>query len=94
MKIKDIILKSLKGFGWIKFLFDSKNVFLSLMIHLVIMFFTMLIIFSQLGLFACLGGFMLVYLGGAFVLMIQNLSKSNLEREKEESIIEEIISKD
>lgn len=92
MKIKNLLTQSLKTFNWLSFFFNTKNVFLSLMIHLAIMFFIMLLIFSQLGFLACIGGFFLIYLGGAFVIMIQNLSKSNKEREEEESIIEKIIS--
>lgn len=84
------ILKNIFGiFGWVFFLYDVKSLFLAFIIHLAIIFFLVLIVFYNFGIIGTIIAFAFIYLGGANILMIQQLSKSNQQREEIANILKE-----
>ena len=85
--MKKVLKKIFGVFGWILFIYDVKNLFLAFMIHLAIIFFLMLIVFNNFGFWGTMTAFAFMYLGGANILMIQQLSRSNNDREDIENIV-------
>jgi len=86
--MKNILKKVFGVFSWIFFIYDVKTLFLSFTIHLVLIFFLMLGIHNYLGFWGVLSAFACMYLGGANILMIQQLGKSHKEKEEIENLIQ------
>jgi len=77
------VLKKLFGvFGWVFFIYDVKTLFLA------VIFFLMLGIHHYLGFWGVVSAFACMYLGGANILMIQQLSKSNKDRQEIENLVQ------
>lgn len=79
--MKNVLKKVFGVFGWVFFIFDVKNLFLSFIIHLAIIFFLMIAVYSNLGFWGVVAAFAFMYLGGAQILMIQRLGDANRDRE-------------
>lgn len=77
----NILKRVFNVFGWAFFLYDIKSLFLAFIIHLAIVFFLMLGVYFCFGFWTTIIAFTFMYLGGANIIMIQQMGKKNQDRQ-------------
>lgn len=87
----NILKRMFNVFGWAFFIYDIKSIFLAFIIHLAIVFFLMLVVYFCFGFWATITAFIFMYLGGANIIMIQQIGKKNQDRQGVTKSINKII---